>query len=78
MANCAPLVQKTDETNDQFQRRLMLSAKGYKTHLTLKVGALSNLTNFFEASPSAYGVQELKKSIDVVSDIVTPIAQRLQ
>ena len=58
-----PMVRAEDETKDQFSRRIKLSAKGYKSHLTLKIAAQENLYNFFAASPSAYGVQALQDGI---------------
>ena len=48
-SSVVPLPKEDKETQEEYHKRLRLSARGYKSRLTLAINAQEGLVNFFQA-----------------------------
>ena len=76
--NFPPLERLEDEDLESFVKRLRLSTRGYKSHLTIVIKSLQNTVDLFEAGPSSYGALQLHQGKVSVENALLPLSARLQ
>ena len=59
MATCQRREKATALSRDEETTKLLLSAGGYKGHLTRQLNAIERAQNTFARNPSEYAAQEL-------------------
>jgi len=73
-----PIARQKGQSDAQYVDKLRLSARGYKTHLTLACKHLLSQLELFEVAPSQFGADQLYQAFGAVELARDKVLVRLQ